>query len=105
MEINLTVRLPRKSTRLIFHLIVTGCCVVYLLTWKVFLKQYVGSTMTVMLIEHYFLCSHNGTHEDINVQIIDHCEPKDQEARKDFWVFHLDTLHSKGLDQKRVLKH
>ena len=36
------------------------------------------------LIEHFFLLSHNGTHEDIKVQIIGHCDPNDQEAREDF---------------------
>ena len=36
------------------------------------------------LIDHFFLRSHNKTHEDIKVQIIGHCDPNDQEARKDF---------------------
>ena len=36
------------------------------------------------LIEHFFLCSHNGTHEDIKVNIIGHCDPNDQEAKEDF---------------------
>ena len=57
------------------------------------------------LIEHFLLLSHNGRHEDIKVQIIGHCDPNDQEAREDFWIFHLDTLHSQGLNQKRVLKY
>ena len=35
------------------------------------------------LIEHFFLCSHNGTHEDIKVQIISHCDPNGQETRED----------------------
>ena len=56
-------------------------------------------------IDNFFFCSHNGTHEDIKVQIIGHCDPNDQEAREDFWIFHLDTLHSQGLNQKRVLKY
>ena len=43
------------------------------------------------LIEHFFLCSHNETHEDIKIQINDHCDPNDQEAREDFWIFRLDT--------------
>ena len=43
------------------------------------------------LIEYFFLCSHNGTH--------------DQEAREDFWIFHLDTLHPQGLNQKRALEY
>ena len=36
------------------------------------------------LIENFFLRSQNGTHEDIKVQIIGHCDPNDQEAREDF---------------------
>ena len=56
------------------------------------------------LIEHFFLCSHKGKHEDIKVQIIGHCDPNDQEAREDFWIFHLDTLHPQGLNQKRASK-
>ena len=38
-----------------------------------------------------------GTHEVVKVQIIDHCDPNDQEAREDFWIFYLNTLHSNGL--------
>ena len=55
------------------------------------------------LIDHFVLYSHNGTHEDIKGQIIGHCDPNDQEVREDFWIFHLDTLHSQSLNQKRVL--
>ena len=57
------------------------------------------------LIEHFFLFSHNGTHEDTKVQIIGHCDPNNQEDREDFWIFRLDTLHPKGLNQKRALKY
>ena len=35
------------------------------------------------LIENFFLLSHNGTREDIKVQIIGHCDPNDQEAKED----------------------
>ena len=49
------------------------------------------------LIEHSFLLSRNGTHEDIKVQIIGNCDPNCEEASEDFWIFHLDTLHPKGL--------
>ena len=38
--------------------------------------------MQKMLIEHFFLCIHDGTHEGIKVQVIDHCDPNDQEARE-----------------------
>ena len=30
---------------------------------------------------------------------------KAQEGREDFWIFHLDTLHPKGSNQKRALKY
>ena len=56
------------------------------------------------LIEHFFSCSQNWIHEDIIVEISDHCDPNDQEARENFWIFHLDTLHPKGLNQKHTLK-
>ena len=45
------------------------------------------------LIEYFFLCSHHGTHEDAKVQRMSHCDPNDQEAREDFWIFHLDILY------------
>ena len=54
------------------------------------------------LIEHLFMCSYNETHEDIKVQIIVHCDPNNQEAREDFWIFYLDTLNPKGLTLKRL---
>ena len=57
------------------------------------------------LIDHFFLCSHNGTHENVKVQIIGHCDRNNQEAREDFWISHLDTLHSQGLKQKGALKY
>ena len=57
------------------------------------------------LIENFFLLSHNGTRQDIKVQIIGHCDPNDQEAGEDFWIFYLDALHLKDLNQKRTLKY
>ena len=57
------------------------------------------------LMEHFFLLGHNRTREDINIQIIGHCDLNDQEAREDFCIFYLDTLHPKGLNQKRALKY
>ena len=47
------------------------------------------------LIEHFFSCSQIWIHEDIIVEISDHCDPNDHEARENFWIFHLDTLHQK----------
>ena len=56
------------------------------------------------LIENFFVLSHNGTHEDIKVQITGHCDPNGQESREDFWMCYLDTLYPKDLNQKRALK-
>ena len=56
-------------------------------------------------IEHCLLCSHNGEHEDIKVQTIGHCDPNDQEAKENFWIFHLEILHPQGLNQKRALNY
>ena len=33
------------------------------------------------------------------------CDPNHQEARKDFWILHLDTLHPRALNKNRVLKY
>ena len=57
------------------------------------------------LIEHFFLLTRNGTHEDIKVQIICYFDPNHREAREDFWIFYLDTFHRKGLNKKRALKY
>ena len=57
------------------------------------------------VIEYFFLLSRNETNEDIKFQIIRHCNPIDQEATEDFWIFHLDTLHPKDSNQKRALKY
>ena len=57
------------------------------------------------LTENFFLLSRNGTREDTKVQIIGHCDPNDQEARYDFWIFYLDTFHLKDLNQNRALKY
>ena len=57
------------------------------------------------LIEHFFMCSHYGAHQDFKVQVIGHCDPNDQEAREDFWIFHLNTLHPQSLNQNVSLKY
>ena len=36
------------------------------------------------LIENFFLLSHNGTYEDIKVQIIGHCDPTVKKLEKTF---------------------
>ena len=57
------------------------------------------------LIKHFFCPNHSGTHKDISVQIIDHCDPNDQERREDFSIYHLDTMFPKGLNQKKLLRY
>ena len=102
--------------------------VIYLLLCKHCLKQYVGSTITKFrqrfnqyksnmnvyregrgdslkqrfLIEHFFTEGHNGSYNDLKVQIIDYCNPNDPEAREDFWMFQLETITPKGLNSKRI---
>ena len=41
----------------------------------------------------------------MKVQIIGRCDPNDQEAREDFRIFYLGTLHLKDLNQKCALKY
>ena len=52
------------------------------------------------LIEYFFSNKHNGLHEDIKVQIIDYCDPSNLEPRGDFWIYHLDTIYSRGLNAR-----
>ena len=58
------------------------------------------------LIENFILLSHNGTLEDIKIQIIGHCDPNNQEAKEDldFLSGHF-TSTVKGLNQKHALKY
>ena len=103
-------------------------CVVYLLTCKVCAKQYTGSTITKFrsrfnqykmniklygarrrgfvqekLIEHFYSQDHHGTHGDMIVQIIDHCDPNDQEQLENFWMLKLKTLYPDGSNQKGII--
>ena len=102
-----------------FHFDCNSQCVVYLIKCKVCKKQYTGSTVTKFrarfnqygegrrgffqekLIEHFFNHHHNGLYKDMMVQIIDFCDPNDQEKREDFWMHKL-TLHPEGLNMKRI---
>ena len=88
--------------------------VVYLITCKTCGKQYVGSTTTKFrqrhnnykslfkkygegirgmnqesLYEHFYGANHTGCFDQVDFQIIDYCDPNDQERRESFWVFHL----------------
>ena len=54
------------------------------------------------LIEMFFKHDHTGSYKDMMVQIIDICDPNDQEKREDFWVGKLRTLYPEGLNMKRI---
>ena len=36
------------------------------------------------MISHFFYFEHNGSIDDMYVQIIDHCDPNDKERRESF---------------------
>ena len=116
-----------KSYTINFHLNCNSFNVIYLLTCKVCNMQYVGSTTTKFrlrynqyksqinlygegrrdmkqkkFVEHFYSENHHGTYKDISVQLIDHCDPNDQERREDFWIYHFDTMFPKGLNQKEA---
>ena len=92
-----------------FHFDCNSICVVYLLTCRICKKQYTGSTITRFreqltlyksnlklygqgrrdfkqktLLEHCYCHDHHGKHNDMIVQIIDFCDPNDQEKRENF---------------------
>ena len=96
---------------------------VYLLTCKVCAKKYTRSAITKFrsrfnqyksniklygegrrdfvqekLIEHFYSQNHHGTYGDMIVQIIDHCDPNDQEKRENIWIHKLKTLYLDGLN-------
>ena len=100
--------------------------VVYLITCKTCRKQYVGSTTTKFrlrcnnyksnfdkygkgergmnqesLYEHFHQADHTGKKDQMSFQIIDYCDPNDQERRESFWEFHLKPALN---DAKIVIK-
>ena len=110
-----------------FHFDCNSICVVYLLTCRICKKQYTGSTITrsreqfilyksnlklygegrrdfkqKTLLEHFYSHDHHRTHNDMIVQIIDFCDPNDQEKRENFWMHKLRTLYHDGLNHKKV---
>ena len=116
-----------ENYKINFRFDCNSLCVVYLITCKVCKKQYTGSTVTKFRarfsqyksnlklyregrrgffqeeqIEHLFNHGHNGSYMDMMVQIIDFCDPNDQEKREDFWMDKLQTLYPEGLNMKRI---
>ena len=99
--------------------------VVYLITCKTCGKQYVGSTTTAIrhrfnqyisgvqrygrgvrglqqegVFSHFFTEGHSGSPHQMELRIIDYCDPSDQERREGFWTFHLKTMEPHGLNDK-----
>ena len=110
-----------------FHFDCNSVCVVYLLTCRICKKQYTGSTITRFrerfnqyksklksygegqrdfkqkkLLEHFYNHDNHGTHNDMIFQIIDFCDPNDQEKRENFWMHKLRTLYPDGLNHKKI---
>ena len=57
------------------------------------------------VISLFFTDKQHGTYDDIKVEIIDYCDPNDEERREDFWIFNLNTLEPNSLNNKRAQKH
>ena len=115
----------KKEYKINFNFNCNSENVIYLLTCKVCNIQYVGTTITRFrdrfnqyksninlysqgrrglmqerVISHFFEQNHNHTYLDIEVQVIDHCDPNDKERREEFWIFTLQTLQPNGLNVK-----
>ena len=103
--------------------------VVYLLSCKVCSLQYIGSTTAKKFrlrfnkyksdislygqgrrgfkqerfIAHFHHGNHSGTFNDLQVQIIDYCDPNNQERRESFWIYTLKTMYPDGWNCKEAI--
>ena len=89
-------------------------CLIYLLTCKTCLKQYVGQTVDefryrwnnykrndkkylrgkscfLHIFEHFDSPGHKGFLEDVSITFIDKTDPSDPEKREDYWIQTLKT--------------
>ena len=97
-------------------------CLIYLLTCKTCLKQYVGQTVDEFryrwnnykcndkkylkgqscfqehIFEHFNSPGHNGFLEDVSIILIDKTDPSDPEKREDYWIQTLKTAAPWGLN-------
>ena len=97
-------------------------CLIYLLTCKVYLKQYVGQTveefrlrsnnyksnnrkhqrlgpyMQVHLFEHFNDKGHHGFLEDISITFIDKTDPSEPLKKENYWKNVLKTMAPLGLN-------
>ena len=58
---------------------------------------YIYITFIYITLEHFYSHDHHGAHNDIIGEIIDFCDPHDQEKRENFWIHKLRTLYPDGL--------
>jgi len=63
-------------------------------------SQGVRGLMQEQMISHFVDFGHNGSIDDMHVQIIDHCDPNDKERRESSWIATLQTMHPNGLNFK-----
>ena len=69
------------------------------------IEQAIENNIDIAIIrdlEHFYSHDHHGTHNDMIVQIIDFCDPNDQEKRENFWMHKLRTLYPDGLNHKKI---
>ena len=101
---------------------------VYLLTCRIYKKQYTRSAITklrqrfnhyksnlklygkgrrdfkqIKLLEHFYSHDHHGKHNDMIAQLIDFCDPNDQEKRENLELLDAQrrTLYPDGLNYKK----
>ena len=63
-------------------------------------SQGIRGLMQEKIIFHFFDFEHNGSIDDMHVQIIDHFDPSDKERRESFWIETLQTMYPYGLNFK-----
>ena len=56
--------------------------------------------MQEKIISHFFDFEHNGSIDDMHVQIIGHFDPSDKERRESFWIETPQTMYPYGLNFK-----
>ena len=59
--------------------------------------------MYEILIEHFFTNGHKTLHNDLRVQTIDYCDPKDPERRENVWIYCLNAWALKGFNAEDLI--
>ena len=119
--------MAKKTYKMNFWFDCNGSDVIYLLSCTVCGRQYTGTTVTKFresfnqyksnvnlysqgvrgltqekMNSHFFDFEHNGSIDDMHVQIIDHYDPNDKGRRKSFWIETFQTMYSFGLNFKQL---